>query len=51
MAGALTSTPAIGLGLPGIYFVWLLVVVVLYPICRWFAARKENSTGWWWSYL
>ena len=50
-SGGLTSTPAIGLSLPGIYFVWLLVLVVLYPICRWFAELKERGSGWWWSYL
>ena len=51
MTGVLTSTPTIGLGLPGIYFVWLLVLVLLYPICRWFAELKERGSGWWWSYL
>ena len=51
MTGLLTRTPTIGLGLPGIYFVWLLVLVLLYPICRWFAELKERGSGWWWSYL
>ena len=50
-SGGLTRTPAIGLSLPGIYFVWLLVLVLLYPICRWFAELKERGSGWWWSYL
>src|SRR5262245_20857959 len=50
-SGALTRTPAIGLSLPGIYFVWLLVLALLYPICRWFAELKEHGRGWWWSYL
>ena len=40
-----------GLGLAGIYFVWAMVVVVLYPLCRWFAAVKRGRTGWWWRYL
>src|SRR6478672_3496513 len=30
MTGALTSTPTIGLSLPGVYVVWLLVLVLLY---------------------
>src|SRR5262249_46839577 len=30
---------------------WLIVLVLLYPICRWFAELKENGSGWWWSYL
>jgi uncharacterized membrane protein len=51
MTGALTSTPTIGLSLPGVYVVWLLVLVLLYPICRWFAELKERGSGWWWSYL
>jgi uncharacterized membrane protein len=40
-----------GLGLPGIYAVWLLVVAALYPLCRWFAALKQSRREWWWSYL
>jgi uncharacterized membrane protein len=51
MTGTLTLTPAIGLGLPGVYIVWLLALVLLYPICRWFALLKESGRGWWWSYL
>lgn len=51
MTGTLLSTPTIGLSLLGVYFVWLLVLVLLYPICRWFAELKESGRGWWWSYL
>jgi uncharacterized membrane protein len=40
-----------GLGLPGIYAVWLAVVIALYPPCRWFAAIKQRRREWWWSYL
>jgi uncharacterized membrane protein len=40
-----------GLDLPGIYAVWLFVVVALYPVCRWFAALKQRRTDWWLSYL
>jgi uncharacterized membrane protein len=40
-----------GLSLPGVYLVWLLVVLALYPLCRWFAALKQRRTEWWWSYL
>jgi hypothetical protein len=31
-----------GLSLPGIYAVWLLVVLALQPLCRWFAALKQR---------
>jgi uncharacterized membrane protein len=51
MTGVLMSTPKIGLGLPGVYLVWLGVLVLLYPVCRWFARLKERRTEWWRSYL
>jgi uncharacterized membrane protein len=40
-----------GLGLPGIYLVWLGVVAALYPLCRWFAALKRRRDEWWWTFL
>jgi uncharacterized membrane protein len=40
-----------GLPLPGLYAVWLLVVILLYPLCRWFAALKQRRRDWWLSYL
>jgi uncharacterized membrane protein len=40
-----------GLALPGVYAVWLLVLVALYPLCRWFAALEQRRREWWWSYL
>jgi hypothetical protein len=40
-----------GLGLPGVYAVWLAVVISLYPLCRWFAAIKRQHAEWWWSYF
>jgi hypothetical protein len=42
---------AYGLSLLGVYAVWLLVIVLLYPLCRWFAALKQRRREWWWSYL
>ena len=51
MTGALMSTPKIDLGLPGVYLVWLGVLVLLYPLCRWFAGLKQRRTEWWLSYL
>ncbi|HET7210558.1 MAG TPA: heparan-alpha-glucosaminide N-acetyltransferase domain-containing protein [Methyloceanibacter sp.] len=51
MTGAFVSNPEIGLGLAGIYLVWLVAVILLYPVCRWFAGLKERGSGWWWSYL
>ena len=40
-----------GVGLPGTYAVWLLVVGVLYPLCKWVAAVKGRRQDWWLSYL
>jgi len=42
---------AIALGLPGVYVVWLCVLILLYPLCRWFAEIKRARTAPWWSYL
>ena len=47
----LRKPPNYGLALPGIYAVWLLVVVALYPACRWFAELKRKRSEWWWSYV
>jgi hypothetical protein len=47
----LTTTPEVNFNLAGVYIVWLMVVVLLYPICRWFSELKEKSGGWWWTYL
>jgi uncharacterized membrane protein len=33
------------------YLAWALVVVGLYPLCRWFAAMKQRSRSPWLSYL
>jgi len=33
------------------YAVWMAVVLVLYPLCRWFAAVKARRREWWLSYL
>jgi uncharacterized membrane protein len=50
-AGLAGILPKTGVGLPGIYLIWLLVLALLYPICRWFAGLKQRGSGWWWSYL
>jgi uncharacterized membrane protein len=51
LTGTFASNPKIGLGLPGVYLVWLIVLVLLYPVCRWFAGLKARGVGWWWSYV
>jgi uncharacterized membrane protein len=40
-----------GYGLPIVYGIWLGVVVVLYPVCRWFAGVKSRRRDAWLSYF
>ena len=41
-----------GLSLPGVYLVWLVVILLLYPLCRWYQQYKEpHASQWWLSYL
>ena len=43
--------PEWGYSLPIVYMVWVLVVVALYPLCRWFAALKQRRSDAWLSYF
>lgn len=43
--------PAFGFSLPVVYAVWLTVVIVLYPACRWYNRYKSTHNQWWLSYL
>ncbi|MET0535243.1 MAG: hypothetical protein ABW171_13570 [Steroidobacter sp.] len=40
-----------GVGLLGIYLIWIAVVVALYPLCRWVADLKARRKDWWLSYI
>jgi hypothetical protein len=40
-----------GVGLPGVYAVWLLVVAALYPLCGWVGRVKARRRDWWLSYV
>jgi uncharacterized membrane protein len=44
-------SPGWGFGLPAVYLVWMIVVLALYPACRWFAAIKRRRSDAWLSYL
>jgi hypothetical protein len=37
-----------GFGLPVIYAVWVLTVLLLYPACRWYAEVKARRRDLWW---
>jgi uncharacterized membrane protein len=43
--------PSYGLNLLGVYSVWIVLVVVLYFPCRWFAGVKGRHRSVWLSYL
>jgi uncharacterized membrane protein len=40
-----------GVSLPVVYAIWVCVILVLYPACRWFAAVKRRRRDAWLSYL
>jgi uncharacterized membrane protein len=46
-----TPPPGWGLSLPAIYLLWVTVVVMLYPACRWFASVKQRRSDGWLGYL
>lgn len=41
-----------GLRLEAVYLIWILVVILLYPLCKWYQKYRENNPWkWWLSYL
>ena len=40
-----------GISLPWVYVIWLVVLAILYPFCKWFAGVKSRRKDWWLSYL
>jgi len=46
-----TAPPGWGLTLPETYLMWVFVVALLYPVCRWFAAVKQRPHDVWLSYV
>jgi uncharacterized membrane protein len=52
MGGPQELFPAhFGYSLWVVYAVWMLIVVLLYPLCRWFSQIKNTRRNWWLSYL
>jgi hypothetical protein len=37
-----------GTSLPGVYLAWLIVVLILYLPCRWYANLKSRRKDLWW---
>jgi uncharacterized membrane protein len=47
----ITKPPGWGYSLPMVYLVWASAVIVLYPVCRWFAGVRQRRNEWWLSYF
>jgi uncharacterized membrane protein len=43
--------PGYGQGLLVTYIFWIATVLVMYPLCRWFAGVKARRRDWWLSYI
>ncbi len=43
--------PEYGYELPGVYLAWIGVLILLYPLCRWFARYKEQNRSRWLGYF
>jgi uncharacterized membrane protein len=43
--------PGLGFPLPGVYTIWVIVVLALYPLCKWYDRYKSTHKKWWLSYL
>src|SRR5689334_16874130 len=41
----------IGFNLAVVYLAWIAGVLMLYPLCKWFAGVKQRRRDWWLSYL
>jgi hypothetical protein len=40
-----------GFHLPVVYLIWVLVILLLYPLCKRYDRYKRTHTQWWLSYL
>lgn len=45
------TPPAAGFNLGVVYVCWIAGVLLLYPLCRWFAGVRQRRHDWWLSYL
>lgn len=53
-AGAISSGTlnSFGVRIEAVYIIWIMLIVLLYPLCKWFQKYRENHpTKWWLSYL
>jgi uncharacterized membrane protein len=45
------APPDAGFTLFQTYLLWLTAIVLLYPLCRWYAGIKRTHSWWWLSYI
>ncbi|MSU64356.1 MAG: DUF1624 domain-containing protein [Pedosphaera sp.] len=50
-APATDVPPTAGFDLPGVYLAWICIILILYPVCNWFAKLKQRRKDVWLSYL
>lgn len=41
----------LGFSLPWVYLAWISILVLLYPLCRWWQQMRARERKWWMSYL
>jgi len=46
-----TTPDDVGFNLLTVWAVWLAGVILIYPLCKWYANLKARRTDWWLSYL
>ena len=51
LIGVEPPPPGVGFNLAVVYAYWLVGVLLLYPLCKWFAGVKARRRDWWLSYL
>jgi len=51
LLGVAPPPPGVGFNLAVVYACWLVGVLLLYPLCKWFAGVKARRRDWWLSYL
>jgi uncharacterized membrane protein len=51
LIGITGPPPGVGFNLWVVYVCWIIGVLLLYPLCKWFAGVKARRRDWWLSYL
>ncbi len=51
LVGIERAPDGVGFSLGVVYVCWIAGVLLLYPLCKWFAGVKQRRKDWWLSYL